>query len=121
MFEGEAILNRLTRLGVLSESEQRLDYVLGLQIEDMLKRRLQTVVFEAGLAKSIHHARTLIFGRHIRVGKRMVNVPSFNVRTDSEKHIEFSHTSPFGGGRAGRVKRKTIRNKGDAEEEEEDL
>jgi small subunit ribosomal protein S9e len=28
------------------------------------------------------------------------------VRVESEKHIDFSLTSPFGGGPAGRVKRK---------------
>ena len=28
------------------------------------------------------------------------------VRLDSQKHIDFALTSPFGGGRAGRVKRK---------------
>lgn len=28
------------------------------------------------------------------------------VRLDSQKHIDFSLTSPFGGGRPGRVKRK---------------
>ena len=36
----------------------------------------------------------------------MVNIPSFMVRVDSAKHIDFSLTSPFGGGRPGRVKRK---------------
>merc|ERR1719284_1540479 len=36
----------------------------------------------------------------------MVNIPSFLVRTDSEKHIDFALTSPFGSGRPGRVKRK---------------
>ncbi len=45
------------------------------------------------------------------VGKRMVDVPSFMVRLDSEKHIEYSLTSPYGAGRAGRVKRKSLRNK----------
>jgi small subunit ribosomal protein S9e len=35
-----------------------------------------------------------------------VNVPSFVVRLDSQKHIDFALTSPYGGGRAGRVKRK---------------
>jgi len=35
-----------------------------------------------------------------------VNIPSFVVRLDSQKHIDFSLKSPFGGGRAGRVKRK---------------
>eukprot|EP00971_Amphidinium_carterae_P174045 3449844-Amphidinium_carterae.2 len=39
-------------------------------------------VFKLGLAKSIHHARVLIRQRHIRVGKQIVNVPSFLVRMD---------------------------------------
>lgn len=60
-----------------------------------------------GLAKSIHHARVLIRQRHIRVGKQVVNIPSFMVRVDSQKHIDFALTSPFGGGRPGRVKRKS--------------
>ena len=52
------------------------------------------------------HARVLIKQRHIRVGKQIVNVPSFLVRTDSQKHIDFALNSPLGGGRPGRVKRK---------------
>ena len=99
--------------------------MLALKIEDFLERRLQTQVFKSGLAKSIHHARVLIRQRHIRyavfsgcmlllmanlpfcsVGKQIVNVPSFVVRLDSQKQIDFSLTSPYGGGRPGRVKRK---------------
>merc|ERR1712085_125622 len=112
VFEGTALLRRLNRLGLLAEGEQRLDFVLGLSIEEFLGRRLQTRVFQAGLAKSIHHARVLIKQRHIRVGKRMVDIPSFMVRLDSEKHIDFAMTSPFGGGRPGRVKRKSEKTKG---------
>lgn len=41
-----------------------------------------------------------------RVGKQLVNVPSFLVRVDSEKHIEYSNTSPHGQGRPGRVARR---------------
>jgi small subunit ribosomal protein S9e len=84
----------------------KLDYVLALKIEDFLERRLQTCVYKLGLAKSIHHARVLIRQRHIRVGKQIVNVPSFVVRLDSQKHIDFALSSPFGGGRPGRVRRK---------------
>lgn len=36
-------------------------------------------------------------------------MPSFMVRLDSEKHIDFSLTSPYGGGRPGRVARKKAR------------
>ena len=55
-----------------------------------------------------------------------MNVPSFIVRLDSQKHIDFALTSPFGGGRPGRVRRKKAKaaeskEDGDegAEEEEE--
>ena len=38
--------------------------------------------------------------------KQLVNVASFMVRLDSQKHIDFAINSPFGGGRPGRNKRK---------------
>ncbi|XP_064360609.1 small ribosomal subunit protein uS4 isoform X1 [Dromaius novaehollandiae] len=94
LFEGNALLRRLVRIGVLDEGKMKLDYILGLKIEDFLERRLQTQVFKLGLAKSIHHARVLIRQRHIRVRKQVVNIPSFIVRLDSQKHIDFSLRSP---------------------------
>merc|ERR1712020_173023 len=120
LFEGNALLRRLVRIGVLDEGKMKLDYILGLKVEDFLERRLQTQVFKLGLAKSIHHARVLIRQRHIRVRKQVVNVPSFIVRLDSQKHIDFSTKSPFGGGRFGRVKRKNMRkgDGGDGDDEE---
>ncbi|KKA19725.1 40S ribosomal protein S9 [Rasamsonia emersonii CBS 393.64] len=122
LFEGNALIRRLVRIGVLDESRMKLDYVLALRIEDFLERRLQTCVYKLGLAKSIHHARVLIRQRHIRVGKQIVNVPSYMVRLDSQKHIDFALTSPFGGGRPGRVRRKKARaaEGGGAEEAEEE-
>ncbi|KAL4430181.1 hypothetical protein ABPG77_004963 [Micractinium sp. CCAP 211/92] len=115
LFEGEALLRRMYRYGFLDESQNKLDYVLALTPQDVLERRLQTLVFKLGLAKSIHHARVLIRQRHIRVGKQIVNIPSFMVRVDSQKHIDFALNSPFGGGRPGRVKRKSLASKGGAD------
>lgn len=58
------------------------------------------------------------------VRKQVVNIPSFVVRLDSQKHIDFSLRSPYGGGRPGRVKRKNAKKgqggAGGADEEEED-
>ncbi len=107
LFEGNALIRRLVRVGVLDETRMKLDYVLALRVEDFMERRLQTQVYKLGLAKSIHHARVLIRQRHIRyictcirakyrVGKQIVNVPSFVVRLDSQKHIDFALTSPYG-------------------------
>mmetsp|Transcript_76496 Transcript_76496/g.151361 ORF Transcript_76496/g.151361 Transcript_76496/m.151361 type:complete len:193 (-) Transcript_76496:176-754(-) len=121
IFQGEALLRRMVRLGLLTESEKKLDYVLGLTTAKIMERRLQTKVFKLGLAKSIHHARTLIRQRHIRVGKQICNIPSFLVRLDSEKHIDFALTSPFGGGRPGRVRRRAAgKSGGGGGDEEED-
>ena len=106
MFEGSALIRRLVRYGLLTDEEKELDFILLLSTQKMLERRLQTKVFKQGLAKSIHHARVLIRQRHIRVGRQMVNVPSLQVQTNSEKHIDFSSTSPFGQGRPGRLARK---------------
>lgn len=66
IFEGEALLRRMNRYGLLDESQSKLDYVLALTVENFLERRLQTIVFKAGMAKSIHHARVLIRQKHIR-------------------------------------------------------
>jgi small subunit ribosomal protein S9e len=66
IFEGQALMRRMYKYGVLDETQDKLDYVLALQPNDFLERRLQTVVFKQGLAKSIHHARVLIRQKHIR-------------------------------------------------------
>ncbi|CAE7205614.1 unnamed protein product [Rhizoctonia solani] len=63
LFEGNALIRRLVRIGVLDEDRMRLDYVLALKIEDFLERRLQTQVFKSGLAKSIHHAPITLSSR----------------------------------------------------------
>lgn len=47
-----------------------------------------------------------------------MNIPSFMVKVESQKHIDFSLTSPFGGGRPGRVSRRKERDV-DREEREE--
>merc|ERR1711898_55578 len=119
IFQGQALMRRMIRYGILEEDKQRLDYVLALKLEDFMERRLQTLVFKRGLAKSIHHARVLIKQKHIRVGRQIVDVPSFMVRVESQPHIEFSLTSPFGGGRPGRVKRKSAASGGAGDEDDE--
>lgn len=103
---GEALIRRMVRLGLLKDSERKLDYVLGLTIGQFMERRLQTLVMKRKLANSIHHARVLIRQRHIAVGKQLVNIPSFMVRVSSEQHIQQAATSVFKTGALGRQKRK---------------
>lgn len=119
VFEGAALMRRMSRFGLLADDELELDKILQLTTQKLLERRLQTIVYKQGLAKSVHHARVLIRQRHIRVGSQLVNVPSFNVRTASEKHIDFSTKSPYGQGPPGRVAKKRAASRAAGGEEEE--
>merc|ERR1711991_146417 len=125
LFETPPLIRRLKRYGLMTDDESTLDDILKLTTQRFMERRLQTKVFKLGLAKSIHHARVLIRQRHIRVRKQVVNIPSYMVRLDSQKHIDFALKSPFGGGRPGRVKRRNLAKKsggddGDDDDEEEE-
>jgi len=90
----EELLSRLKRLGIIHESAV-LDDVLDLTVEDILERRLQTVVFRKGLAKTIHQARQLITHGHIAIGKRRVTVPSYVVSKEEEELVTYAPDSPL--------------------------
>ena len=110
LFEGAALMRRMFRYGLLGADENKLDYVLGLTLHKFMDRRLQTVVYKKGLAKSMHHARILIRQRHIRVGKNLVTIPSCMVRVESENRIDYAPNSSLAGGRPGRNKRRKLKN-----------
>ena len=101
-------MRKLEKYGILIDSENTLNHVLSLKVQDFLERRLQTIIFKRGLARSIHHARILILQRHISVNGDLVTVPSFLVKMKSQKDIGYFSKSPFGGGNPGRVRRKTL-------------
>jgi len=86
------LLDRLNRLGILPETAA-LDDVLDLSLEDILERRLQTIVLSKGLAKSIYQARQLIAHGHIAINERRVPSPSYLVLRDEEAKIAYAPTS----------------------------
>jgi small subunit ribosomal protein S4 len=88
------LLNRLHRLGILPE-ESELDDVLDMTLEDILGRRLQTLVFQRGLSQSIQQARQLIAHGHISIEGRKVSSPSYLVLKDEEETIAYSPKSPL--------------------------
>jgi small subunit ribosomal protein S4 len=90
----QELLTKLKKLGILHETAV-LDDVLDLSIEDILERRLQTIVFRKGLAKTIYQARQLITHGHISIKKRRVTVPSYLVTRDEEPQITYTYKSPL--------------------------
>lgn len=92
-FEKE-ISDKLVRLGILTK-EPSLDNVLDLTLENMLERRLQTIVFRKGLACSLHHARQLVTHGHIALNGAKVKTPSRIISTSEEDRITYFHRSPM--------------------------
>jgi len=89
---GQAFLSRLKRIGVLDEGDE-LDDVLGLEVNDILERRLQTVAYRKGLANTTSQARQFIVHGHVTVGDARVTRPSYTVEVAEEDDIEFDETS----------------------------
>lgn len=88
------LLERLKRLGILPQNAV-LDNVLDLTIEDILERRLQTIVFRRGLAKSVYQARQLITHGHIAIEDRKIFSPSYLVQRGEEDEMKYAPTSPL--------------------------
>jgi small subunit ribosomal protein S4 len=80
------LLNFLNRIGLVRESAT-LDDVLNLKIEDILERRLQTIVMRKIGSKSPIHARQIVSHCHVTIGNRTVNLPGYIVKTNEEPQI----------------------------------
>ena len=90
--EKAQMLEKLQNLGLLSAGADLKD-VLGLGEKDILARRLQTLVFKKGLAKTIKQARQFITHRHIKVGEKEITAPSYLVTLSEESQILFKENS----------------------------
>ena len=88
----DELLARLKKIGVLNETAV-LDNVLDLTIEDILERRLQTIVFRKGMGKTVHQCRQLITHGHIAIGNRRVTVPTYVVAKKEEPQITYASKS----------------------------
>jgi small subunit ribosomal protein S4 len=86
------LLAKLKKLGVLQETAV-LDNVLDLSIEDLLERRLQTIVFRKGLARTGYQSRQLITHGHIIIGNRRVTIPGYMVSKEEEAQVAYSPKS----------------------------
>jgi small subunit ribosomal protein S4 len=80
------LLNYLSRLGLVTSSST-LDDILNLKIEDILERRLQTVVMKRSSLKSPYQARQIVVHGHVSIGNRKINLPGYLVKKDEESEI----------------------------------
>jgi len=84
---------RMKSYGLIKTEE--LDEILGLEVQQLLERRLQTVVFRKGLARTAKQARQMIIHRHIAVNGVKITAPGYLVKTSEQDAITFMQGSSF--------------------------
>ncbi len=88
------LLSKLQSYSFVPEGSN-IDNVLGLTVESILDRRLQSIVFRKGLARTPQQARQLITHGHIAVKGRKVTSPGFLVKQVEERDISLAAGSNF--------------------------
>ncbi|MCD6464205.1 30S ribosomal protein S4 [Candidatus Woesearchaeota archaeon] len=91
--EQKQIIQKLARLGLVQENASS-DDVLGIDLKSVFERRLQTIVYRKGLARSVKQARQFIVHKHIEVDGRIVTSPSYLVSIDEEASVRIKPGSP---------------------------
>lgn len=84
----EKIIGRLTRLGIANQTTT-LDNLLDIKENDLLNRRLQTIVFKKGLARTIKQSRQITVHGFIAINGKKVNRPGYMVDVMNEKAITY--------------------------------
>ena len=82
--EQEVLFNQLRKIGI---NVNTIPDVLGLSKEDILKRRLQSVIVYNHLSTTSKGARQLITHKKVLVDNKVINSPSYIVPVNLEKKI----------------------------------
>src|SRR3989338_5947687 len=89
----KAMIAKLQKIGLLKQNAT-LDDILSLKVEDLLERRLQTIVWKKGLAATSAQARQLVVHGHVKLNNVKTTVPSTVVNISEENTVEW-HGEPL--------------------------
>ncbi len=81
------LIEKLVKLGLLPKNAD-LDDVLSLTLENILERRLETIVFRKELANTPKQARQFIVHGKVTIEGRKTFYPSYLVKKDDEGKIK---------------------------------
>ncbi|MGC9517395.1 MAG: 30S ribosomal protein S4 [Methanomicrobiales archaeon] len=91
--ERKQLLGHLIKLGFLKENA-KLEDVLNLTVDDVLQRRLQTMVHKKGLSRTAKEARQFVIHGHIALDGKKIDSPSYLVKKGQEDLIDYYGSSP---------------------------
>jgi small subunit ribosomal protein S4 len=90
----DELIGHMQRAGLLGPDAD-IDNVLSLKVQQGLERRLQTLVYRQGLARSPKQARQLITHGHIAINGKRCSIPGYRVTRAEESQISYYGKSPL--------------------------
>jgi len=90
--EKQQLFDTLHKFGLIIGSTN-LDDVLGLQTKALLERRLQTLLFRKGYARTMSQSRQFISHTHVFVGGKKITSPGYLVSVTEESSIAIDPSS----------------------------
>lgn len=82
--EQKILFKKLTALGIKVDS---IADVLALKIENLLERRLPSVIARKGMLKTPQQARQMVVHKNVAINDKIVNTPSYIVPVSEENSI----------------------------------
>ncbi len=91
--EEKQLIDRLRNLNLVKENAT-LEDLLVLNLDDLLGRRLQTMVFKKGFSSTVKQARQFVVHGHVTVNGSKVTAPSCLIKGSEEDTIQFLGKPP---------------------------
>lgn len=113
--EAKILIKKVLKMGLVAKSNPVLEDILGIELKDILERRLQTLVVKKGFANTIRQARQFITHGHITLSGQKIISPNYIVTAEEEAGIMFRPTSPLNS-TFKRVEKREDREKREAKE-----
>ena len=83
-----------TKLNAIGLPVKSIADILALKVEDILQRRLPTIVFKQKLAQTPQQARQMVVHKKVLIDGKAVDVPSYLVHVNEETHITVKASRP---------------------------
>lgn len=95
LVEQDQLIARVKRFGLIKKEDITLGDLLGLELRDVMERRLQTLVVRKKLARTMSQSRQFITHGHILVAGKKLTSPSYMVPLSDDETIDFVSKSPL--------------------------
>lgn len=82
------IISSLSKSGIIG-ANPTIDNILDLKERNILDRRLQSIIFKNGMARTIKQARQIITHGFIAINGRRVNKPGYTVNVEEERQLSY--------------------------------